>query len=101
MPQDQWQDTLADAAETDEKNPPWEIDVYGVIAHDAPVVCDPADRPPTAASKAAGYQSDYRTASERIRKLTSSPMRSEQKPRFLLAANRAGAKNSAETLPHL
>ena len=36
MPQDQWQDTLADAAETNEKNPPWEIDVYGVIAHDAP-----------------------------------------------------------------
>jgi hypothetical protein len=41
MPQDQWQDTLTDAAKTDDKNSPWEIDVYGVIAHDAPDVALP------------------------------------------------------------
>jgi hypothetical protein len=40
-------------------------------------VCDPADRPPTSASKAAAYQSDQRTASERVRKLTSAPMSDE------------------------
>lgn len=31
MPQEQWQDTLADAAKTDDDNAPWEIDVYLVI----------------------------------------------------------------------
>src|SRR6185437_10718603 len=69
MPQDERQDALADAAETDEENSPWEIDVYGVIAHDAPNERARADRPPTAA-KAAGYQSDSRTASERVRKFS-------------------------------
>jgi len=54
-------------------------------------VCDPADCPPTTASKAAAYQSDQRTASERIRKLTSRPPRGEQKPRGLWSDIRTSA----------
>src|SRR5581483_6793930 len=65
MPQDQWQDTLADAAKTDEQNSPWEIDMYRVIAHDAPEkkTTSTARRPPTPA-KAAGYQSLSRVATD-------------------------------------
>jgi len=69
MPQDQWQDTLTDAAKTDEQNPTWEIDVYSVICHDAPERKNAGRaalrRPP----KAGAYQSDYRTASERLKLL--------------------------------
>src|SRR6186713_996388 len=31
MSQEEWQDTLADAAKTDNNDPPWEFDVYRVI----------------------------------------------------------------------
>src|SRR5690349_5766033 len=31
MSQEEWQDTLADAAKTDDDDPPWEFDVYLVI----------------------------------------------------------------------
>jgi hypothetical protein len=65
MPQDQWQDTLTDAAKTNEKNSPREIDVYGVIVHDAPdSIPDgaPSDAPP----RAAAYQSFQRAATDRI-----------------------------------
>jgi hypothetical protein len=49
MPQDEWQDTLTDAAKPDEENSPWEIDMYRVIAHDAPDVQTPAARHATPA----------------------------------------------------
>src|SRR3569833_2915853 len=79
MPQDQWQDTLADAAETDEKNSPWEIDVYGVIAHDAPECLRSGGAPSDDRLKAAAYQSDQRTASEHIRKFSTRELRATLK----------------------
>src|ERR1700722_13396516 len=67
MPQDQWQDTLAEAAKTDEQNSPGEIDMYRVIAHDAPEIRGPRRsalrRPP----KAGGYQSLSRAATEALK----------------------------------
>jgi hypothetical protein len=62
MSQDQWQDTLTDAAETDEKNPTWEIDVYSVIAHDAPERAQ-TSRPP----------SDGRQGRQRINRIPAPP----------------------------
>jgi hypothetical protein len=54
VPQDEWQDTLADAAKTDEKNSPWEIDMYRVIAHDAPDVHDQSGAPSDARQRREG-----------------------------------------------
>jgi hypothetical protein len=62
MSQDQRQDTLTDAAETDEKKPTWEIDVYSVICHDAPGRAQ-TSRPP----------SDGRQGRQRINRIPAPP----------------------------
>src|SRR6266516_4637837 len=102
MPQDQWQDTLADAAETNEKNPPWEIDVYGVIAHDAPG-CLRSGGPPSDVRLKGGSVSIGSTHRQRPHQkvdslsaeLRSSPMETEQKPAICPPPNSDELRRSA------